>query len=403
MARTKKKLNRENEGLHASLTCRPPTYFWVLRNGLFLGVGAAMAMVLYTVYWFYIATNLKTGVSNWVNERTKQGIHASYKKIEISGFPGDFRVRLRQPKMRTAELTSDNRGDRWNWSATTAVAAMTPWNFAKFKIDLSGNHQFSLASETGRRNYTGSAKKMIIHAVLGSDGLPREATLNIEGLDLTDGQTRAKIATKSAVITVRHLSSGKDTGSDVSLKDKEKSPSFAAEAMFADVRIPKYMNLPLGHRISQLVTELKIIGSVPELKTLEDLQQWRDDGGTVEFDILETKYGPLHMRANGTLALDEAMQPMGAITAKIKGFFATIDALRGARLIRSSDAAMAKMVLGALSKRSPGGGQPTISLPLSVQNSQLQAGLVSMMKIPPIDWPALGLAPARREQFKILR
>ncbi len=398
MARTAKKPNRVNEGQHASLTYRPPAYFRVMRNGLYLLVGTAMAAVLYTVYWFYIATNLKDGVSNWVDERASQGIYASYKKIEISGFPGNFRVLLRQPKMRTAQLAAEAGGGKWSWSASKAVAEMAPWNFSKYNINLSGDHQLTYGSKSGTRQYGGKVGHLVLRSVIHDDGWPREATLNIKNLDLTEARSQAKISAKSAAVNARRL-----FAAESSQGDNAKSPTFAAEAQLADVQIPKYLNLPLGHRISQLVTEFKILGAAPELKTLAGLTQWRDQGGTVEVDVLETKYGPLYMRANGTLALDQAMQPMGAITAKFKGFFATIDTLKGARLIRSRDAVMAKVVLGALSKRPPGGGQPTISLPLSVQDGHLQAGPVPLMKLPPVDWTSLGFAPAKREQFKILR
>lgn len=406
MARFSKKkkpvTNRENGVRHAALSYKPPIYFRLLHNGLYIFVGTAMAAVLYTIYWFYIATNLKDGVNNWIDDRARQGIHASYKNIEIGGFPSKFRVLLREPKMRTAQLAVKKDGQSWHWRGSIAVAEMTPWNFSRYQIDLSGDHQFDLISNGKTQSYSGSVGRLVLKSVIDEDGWPQEATLDVQNLDMIEARTKAKISGKSAAVKARRLFSVKQPAPQT-LEEKAKSPSFAAEIRLKGVQLPKYLNLPLGHRITHLFTDFKIIGSAPDLKTLAGLSQWRDEGGTVEIDVFESKYGPLYLRANGTLALDNALQPMGAVTAKFKGFFQTIDKLKDARLIRSRDAAMSKVVLGVLAKRPAGGGQSTISLPLSLQESKLNAGPIRLMKIPPIDWTALGFAKPERSEFKILK
>ena len=77
-------------------------------------------------------------------------------------------------------------------------------------------------------------------------------------------------------------------------------------------------------------------------------------------------YGPFSMRANGTLALDAEMEPIGAFTAKARGFFGLIDALQAKGLMRAGDAVTAKMVLGILSRKPARGGPPTLSLPVTL-------------------------------------
>ena len=95
------------------------------------------------------------------------------------------------------------------------------------------------------------------------------------------------------------------------------------------------------------------------------------------------------MRAGGTFALDEAMQPVGAITTKVRGFFETLDTLHRAGQIRSRDAARVRMVLGVLAKKQKYGGPPTINLPLSIQGRKIYAGPMGLMDIPAIKWGRL--------------
>ena len=54
---------------HASIDFEPPKLFKVLRNFLIIGVAIAVASVVYTLYWFMIATNLKDAVTNWISDQ----------------------------------------------------------------------------------------------------------------------------------------------------------------------------------------------------------------------------------------------------------------------------------------------------------------------------------------------
>jgi hypothetical protein len=168
-----------------------------------------------------------------------------------------------------------------------------------------------------------------------------------------------------------------------------KTPTFDLDLRLRELKLPVRLGLLLGADVLQLNFLAKFLGRLEFPATVEALGQWRDDGGIVEVERLETQYGSLYVRANGTLALDAAMQPVGAMTAKARGFFQTIRALRDAGHIRSRDAAMARVILGALARKPSGGGPVSISLPLSIQERKLYAGPVRLMDMPLIKWKRL--------------
>jgi len=85
------------------------------------------------------------------------------------------------------------------------------------------------------------------------------------------------------------------------------------------------------------------------------------------------------------LALDADLQPIGAFTTRIEGFFETVNALHEKGLIRSQDAVTAKMVLGVLSKRNDA-GRISLTVPLTVQERRLYVGPVPLAVIPPVRW-----------------
>jgi hypothetical protein len=115
---------------------------------------------------------------------------------------------------------------------------------------------------------------------------------------------------------------------------------------------------------------------------------WRDTGGTVEITALELRWGPLNVVAIGTMALDENLQPLAALTATITGFNETIDALTAAGTIPQNEADSAKALLNLLAKPPRLlGGPPEIAVPLTIQNQRLSLGPVALMMLPPIEWP----------------
>jgi hypothetical protein len=369
---------------HASIDFEPPKLFKVLRNFLIIGVAIAVASVVYTLYWFMIATNLKDAVTNWISDRAEQGITASFNQIEISGFPTKFKVVLTEPKLQTLVLNAqpvrELGGEKWFWQGRRVVAEMKPWNFNKFNVDLSGSHILAYENQGGIYRFEGEVQQLVMDATIFSDGWPEKLDLEIAGLNLTEVQTKAVFSTTAASIVSRRLFPG-----EARLKNPAKTPTFSLKAKLSGIQLPTFLQLPLGHNLKELKTEFKIIGNLALSGSVQNLADWRDEGGIIEVGLLEGIYGKLKIHAAGTIALDKDLQPLIAISAKFQGFFSSINTLKKAGYIRSGDAAMAKLVLGVLSRR-VGKGERSISLPLTLQDGQLSAGPVPLMAVQAIDW-----------------
>ena len=144
--------------------------------------------------------------------------------------------------------------------------------------------------------------------------------------------------------------------------------------------------LPLGQQVTRVVLDASILGAIPPGPLDAGLARWRDDGGTVEVRHIRLDWGPLSIQGDGTLALDAALQPLGAFSARAQGFFEAIDILRKQGQVDSQAANTARLVLGVMSRPSPGGGAPTIALPVSIQNRTVFAGPVAVARLNPIVW-----------------
>ncbi len=166
-----------------------------------------------------------------------------------------------------------------------------------------------------------------------------------------------------------------------------KTATFVLDVDGKEITTPASLRWPLGQKVALLKGKARLLGELKNPQSLSSIEAWRDDGGIVELDSIEAKYGPLTVLTNGTLALDKNLQIQGALSARFQGFFATIDRLKKQQVIRSRDAAMAKLVLGVLSRRPSGGGPAVLSLPVNIENGKVTAQGLTLLEIGLIQWP----------------
>ncbi|MEE8393947.1 MAG: DUF2125 domain-containing protein, partial [Rhodospirillales bacterium] len=165
-------------------------------------------------------------------------------------------------------------------------------------------------------------------------------------------------------------------------------PTFDLRFDGEGMTVPRDMGLPLGHVFESLSFEAGVLGPVQPGSWPATLAAWRDLGGTVEVRELRAVYGPMTIKASGTMAVDAEVQPIGAFTAKVRGFFETIDVLKRHDLIGGADAMAAKLLLGVMSRRPEGGGPPALNLAITIQDQKLFAGPVKLADIPAVKWGA---------------
>ncbi|MGH6618809.1 MAG: DUF2125 domain-containing protein, partial [Alphaproteobacteria bacterium] len=145
---------------------------------------------------------------------------------------------------------------------------------------------------------------------------------------------------------------------------------------------------PLGARLDEVGFSAAINGALPDTFSKESVDAWRRDGGTVELALFHLAWGALDLHANGTMALDELMRPLGAVSAEIKGYGETLAALERAQILPRKTAAGSRLALDLLSRPDGSGGGRVVTIPVSAQNGALYLGPVRMVRLEPIPFPA---------------
>jgi hypothetical protein len=324
----------------------------------------------YTAWWFYAADMIRDGIANWIAVERAQGSFIEYKELDVSGFPLSLTAKAADFSIR--------RADGLNWRGPELTARARPWNPLKITVDLPGEQEAAIVSQ-------GTAPPLSIVAKDGGTGL---VNLKLGG------------GIKDAALHLTHVTAGLPGGLnaatlgqfDLRAAFPETSPAdhtgtaVTIQADLKDLGLPPDRKSPLGRTIDTAAFTARIKGLPPTRFTQPAIAAWSQSGGTVEIDALNLAWGPLKMAGTGTLAFDSALQPMGALSAEVTGLNPTMDSLASAGIVRPSDAAMAKVALGLLSRRSTPDKQPIVEASVTAQDGWLYFGPVRLMRMPRLNW-----------------
>lgn len=329
------------------------------------GVLAILIALGYTWWWLAFAYGARAGVERWAEDRRAHGWQVSYDDIALRGYPFVLVMRLR-------ELHVVEPG-RIDWQGPDVITTISPVAPTTIHVRAPGKHRLRLAGEPISFE-AGTAQATF---TLSISGRPTSGSVILQNVTAT---TTAGAASADA-LQVQIEEMGAPSG-----RTAEAIPNNLAFGLaLSNLTLPSDLKLPLGHRLAAGALRGRLRGQWESITFNQALANWRDGGGVIELDELMLNWDPLTLSANGTLALDQHLQPLVAVTARMTGFFETVDALVSANLIRGRDASMAKMVLGLLSKH-PNSGAPVLELPLTVQDGVFFAGPAALGKVPALPW-----------------
>ena len=113
---------------------------------------------------------------------------------------------------------------------------------------------------------------------------------------------------------------------------------------------------------------------------------WRDDGGTIELRGLIVKWGPLDLSADGTLALDSQLRPIGALSASIAGVDEAVASLVAEGSIGAAEAAAVRVAFNLFARLTSSAGD-RLNVPITAQDGRIFIGPVAVARIGPLTAP----------------
>jgi hypothetical protein len=333
-----------------------------------------LAVVLagaYCAYWFITAQILERIVTTWADAQRAHGFKIDIGDPQVRGFPVAFRMRFDAPVIQAPPQAG---GWRWQGAPLAAEAQLTnPWHI---RFAAPGHHVLTAPVAGITQTWTADAGAADGYFNLIRSGGLEEAGLSLGGVALQlPAVGGVKLQQASVVLDPRLGPAGRPGESDVAVK------------LTVDGLVLPQSRMPmLGNRLDRLDLDALLRGLVPPGPPSEALKAWRDAGGTLEVHRAEAQWGALELAGDGTFALDKEMQPMGAMSAAIKGLDQAIEGLASANVISGQEARMAEIASSALAKPAADGSGKEVRMPLRIQERTVFLGPLKLMRLPPVQW-----------------
>lgn len=334
------------------------------------------------VGWWVVVHRIESEIDAFAARLADDGGRFAVAGRTRAGFPFHPTLILAKPEIAVPPGGSGALSTLWSYSGDTATVSVSLFSPGTINVALSGAGRLRAAP-------LGQPLDLAVEAGIATAQLARvqgreTAAVRIANLAIAapDGET---IQLDSANLNVARATV---------LPANERVEAYSAGLQLFGLTLPETRTTPLGRRMGQLLVDAHLLGPLPPSLDTAAFKSWRDAGGTIEVTRLLARFGPLTISAEGTLALDPEMQPMGAGTGRIQGFSQALDALAATQVIRLNDAKAAKSFLALLARPPTPGAEPQLTAPLTIQDKKLFVGPVAVMQMPHIQWPGPTPTPA---------
>jgi len=332
------------------------------RAVVWIGGLAVLLAAAYTGYWYYVVGVIQKEMGPWTEARRAQGLDIKWQTVDIGGFP--LAVRLRFDGFGVAAVKpmpyQMEAADITFWSA--------PWDLRHWHFSAPDGAQVELILQSA-----GFDAKTLDGTV--SVPLQPGGTADITATGLAGRGVALGLGVDSAHLALSQPDTPPRTDHDPALL-----VSFDIQG--AHLRDAP---APFGTTIQDISATATIDGTIAPAPLPQMLDAWRKKGGAIELSRAHLAWDHLDIDAQGTLALDEDLQPLAALSATVRGQNEMIDAAVSAGALPEANAGMARIVLNMIAQQG-NDGRKQIQLPISAQNRRLYLGPAAIAKIPTIDW-----------------
>lgn len=345
-------------------------------------VGVAIAV---TAAWFFFVHQTQRGIDQWADAQRENGVEVTWQSLSFTGFPLRVDAQIGEPEL---VVRRPNRVATWKPPSLTFKFSSA----APHTIDFAspGTHNLHVASDDRTWSAVVDAETLKGQALFPPQDYRRieQLTGRFAGVSVTPSDSTEPVTIDRGNFAATRRGAAPADPQSVHPQGVSFEFSLAAQ----DIRMPVDLLAAnaldtLDPLISAISTEVLVNGELGSGSVdSNSLTAWRDGGGTVEFTSIELDWGPVQIAANGTLALDDNLQPVGSFATQIAGLEDLITAMETGGVLSSRDAAVARITLSILSRGPEGGGPDYAQIPITLQDRILRLGPIPLIQIPPIAW-----------------
>lgn len=330
---------------------------WLLGLALLL----ALAGAGHTLLWRLVEQRLEDGFQAWAEARRAEGWRIAHGTPRRGGWPMAAALTLPAPR------AAAPNGTEWQAeSLTLRVPLLRP---GTLQAEPEGRQSLRLGGAT----LPFAADRMLATLPLAAGAMPDRADLSATQLRIGTGAEGVAVEAAAARLARQPRAGEGEAALTLSLTAEELTLPVAT---------------PLGRTLRGATLEAALTGPLPGPRPWPmRAAQWRDAGGTLEVRALTLRADEVAASAAATLALDAALQPMGAGTLRITGAPLLLEALGRAGMVPERTATLARGLLPLLSRPDPETGQPSLEVAVTLENRTLSAARLPLARLPALVLP----------------
>ncbi len=340
---------------------------------------AAIALLLLaagglTAAWFVVSDRLLEGVDRWAEEQRERGWTVDWAQRARSGFPLSVTGRFEAPRI------EDPKGWRWEGESLSATIDLLNWREVSF--EGYGPQRFFWPGMPADEPAKLLAEEKGGRVAYDEAGRLSEGAFRAKDAEITHGGRALLAETLLAEVRAPRSPERYDVPVDG-----------AGRLRMTGVTLPEDVDAPLGRVVTLLEVAGLLTGDIPLDGPLDTraLRSWAASGGILDLETVSLDWGPLTLRGEGSVTLDELDRPLGAFTVRLKGLPETLERLARRGLIDSGVVFTVQAMALAVAKTDPADGRREITLPIELQDGWLSIG-------PPIGpLPLIRLQPVALE------
>lgn len=346
-----------------------------MRRGLWMLLIALLLAVLIgdTIVWYGAVRQMRAGFADWLAATRANGWSVTTATPEAGGWPLTPTLILPDVMMQGGTPDIPNGV---TWRAERVLLRLRLFHPLVLRINAQGTQHLRVA-DAPDIPYTANRLELLV---------PLRADPSAQPVHLHGEALRASLPVAGAgnTLTLDHL----DVDAVLHPVAPQGQPALSIAANADGIGLPSRPKWALGPHIASVLLDAVLDGPLPNAPGLTArATAWRDHGGSLHVQHLETQWGPLGLTATATLALDPDMQPAGTATAQVTGYAGTLDALSRNGAMSRSAATTAKAVLSLLADTPENGGPSQVEVPLSLQHHTLSMRQMPLLRVPELEWP----------------
>ena len=332
--------------------------------------------LFYSIYWLIIARYLENNFDDLLKNHLPVRVSGSFEGIQVRGYPFKFLIMLRNPRLNLFSSKTSETPVEWQWDGKTVFLSIRPWRLYKPTINLPKNTEFRI-QKNKNSIILGVVDRLSIEFQTPREGEPNFFQIEANKLHLKHEHKNKKLYFEKLNSKLIQTSQFSKAG---------KKYSVVLELFIRHLSFPESVILPFGPVVRKIDVRLTSSSNLSQFSSIDALRNWRNSGGVVELASAEFEYGPLKSRLVGTIALDQDLQMLAAISSENEGVYETIEQLVKKKILKTSVARGLKILIPIISKKSFLDSADSISLPLSIQNRQFKILNLIISSVPRINW-----------------